>query len=78
VTASRRTKGKLERFIVRFITGAMLLPLNAWYLMLAAGIAHRDWWPQVPVIGYGDSVILTFLVSAAIGSMVAQATDRSA
>lgn len=77
MTTSRSSKGRLERFIVRFLAGAVLLPLNAWYLMLAVGIAHRDWWPQVPVIGYGDSIVLTFLVGAAFGSMVSQATDRS-
>lgn len=70
-------RGKVTRAIIRLIVAAALLPLQAWYLMLAAGITHRDWWPQVPVIGYGDAVVLTFLLSAAVGSMVSSATDRS-
>ena len=69
-------RGKFERFAVKFFTQAVLLPLQAWYVMLAVGIAHRDWWPQVPVIGYGYSVLLVTLLGAALVPMVASATDR--
>lgn len=31
----------------------------AWSLMITAGIAHRDWWPLVPVMGFGTAIALT-------------------
>jgi hypothetical protein len=36
--------------------------IGAWALMLEVGVAHRDWWPLLPPMGYG--VALTI---AAIG-----------
>lgn len=47
------------------IVGALL---NGFLLMAALGAAHRVW-PQVPAVGYLDSVLLCFGLSA-VGSMV--------
>lgn len=70
-------RGKLmRRFIIRLTVAAAMLPVHAWYVMLAVGIAHRDWWPQVPAMGYGDAVLLTVLLGTVFGSLVSQATDK--
>lgn len=37
------------------------LPLG-WFFMLAVGIAHHDWWPAIPPIGFWWAVLLVFLV----------------
>jgi hypothetical protein len=34
----------------------------AWALMLEVGVAHRDWWPALPPMGYGVALVI-----AAIG-----------
>ena len=71
-----RKSGKLEKAVVRIITGLLLLPLEALYFMLGVGIAHRNWLPQVPVIGYGNAVLLTILFDAALSLVVAQCVRR--
>jgi hypothetical protein len=33
---------------------------EAWALMLLVGIAHNNWWPAIPPMGYGTAVVLVF------------------
>jgi hypothetical protein len=48
---------------VKFILVIILLAVawlgEAWGLMLTTGIAHRDWWPFVPLMGYHVALALT-------------------
>jgi apolipoprotein N-acyltransferase len=64
----RKTWGKIALAIL-FTIGTWLL-CTLW-LMLAVGIAHRDWWPAVPVMSYHTALILGFfleLITAACTS----------
>jgi hypothetical protein len=38
--------------------------LGGWALMLAAGIAHHDWVPTLPTIGYWPAVAIAALIRA--------------
>jgi hypothetical protein len=55
---------------LRFGAGIVLLAAaglaGAWLfgalaLMLTVGIAHRDWWPLVPVMSYHVALIFSFM-----------------
>lgn len=37
--------------------------LDGWFLMLAVGIAHAYWIPQLPTIGYWWAVVIVALLS---------------
>lgn len=37
-------------------------PVLAWEFMLAVGVAHRDWWPALPLVGYPTALVITFLL----------------
>lgn len=39
--------------VVNYFVG---VAFTAWGLMLSAGAAHHNWWPQMPLMGYGDAV----------------------
>lgn len=38
------------------------VPIGAWTLMLAVGIAHNDWWPALPPIGYWTALAVYVLL----------------
>lgn len=57
------TSKKRDEFITTFITALLLLPLNAWILMLCAGGAHHSI-PAIPAFGYGTAVLLVLGVAA--------------
>lgn len=40
----------------------VILPVGAWVLMLTVGIIHHEWLPQVPTLGYGNSLLIFFMV----------------
>lgn len=48
---------------------------TAWMLMLAVGVVHAEWIPQLPTIGFGLALLLSTLamiralVTAALGEI---------
>jgi fatty acid desaturase len=58
--AHRRARKIRNRVTAVAITAGGYL-LTAWSLMITAGIAHRDWWPLVPVMGFHTAFALIFL-----------------
>lgn len=57
---ARRRRARMIRnraAAVAIVAGGYLT--TAWSLMITAGIAHRDWWPLVPVMGFGTAFALT-------------------
>jgi hypothetical protein len=60
-TAEKRGKavsGCITALIVSYL-GALF---DGWLLMLAVGIAHAVWWPDVPTIGYWWAVLMVALL----------------
>lgn len=68
---SRRRKKDTAMILAEFALSVGTLLYGAWMLMLGVGVVHHEWLPQLPTIGYGNSVLLMFLVSG-----VANATRR--
>jgi drug/metabolite transporter (DMT)-like permease len=54
--AERRGKA-MSGCITGLITSVLLTFLKGWLFMLAIGIAHHDWWPTIPPIGFWASVL---------------------
>jgi len=42
--------------------------LTAWFVMLAAGVAH-GYWPQIPAFGYFATYLLILGVTALVGAV---------
>lgn len=38
-----------------------------WMFMLAVGVAHHEWWPLVPTIGYWWAVLIVLLTRGLFG-----------
>jgi hypothetical protein len=55
-----RTKDRIAAVIwLALISGTIIIG-GAWSLMIAVGIAHRDWWHQVPAMDFATAAALTF------------------
>lgn len=50
------------RFIQSLITSALITLSHGWLFMLAVGIAHAEWVPALPPIGYGWALVLVALL----------------
>ena len=35
---------------------------HGWLFMLAVGVLHHEWWPQIPTIGYWWAVVVVLLL----------------
>ena len=46
------------------LDGALAV-VRGWALMLAVGVVHHEWWPEVPAIGYLWAALLALLLSIA-------------
>lgn len=55
--AERKPKEEFQRHASRLLGGLAVLPLLAFFLMLAIGAVH-GFVPAVPAIGYGTTVLL--------------------
>lgn len=42
---------------------------GGWMLMLAVGVAHHDWVPGLPTIGYWWAVLLVWLLQGAFSTV---------
>jgi sterol desaturase/sphingolipid hydroxylase (fatty acid hydroxylase superfamily) len=67
-------RAKRRKYALRFVTSVIVNILcafsNGWMLMLAVGIAHAEWIPQLPTIGYWWAVLIVYL----LGGVFSKAT----
>lgn len=54
--------GLLGQMIVHILVGG-------WLFMLAVGVAHHEWIPSLPTIGYWWSVLLAWLLRGALAQL---------
>lgn len=59
--AERRSE-ILKDFIASTLGNAVGALLNGWMLMLAVGIVHKHWIPQMPTVGYWWAVLVVYLL----------------
>lgn len=56
-------RGKtLARIAENLVLGFLMALLRGWLFMLAVGVAHAEWLPALPTIGYGTSVLIVALL----------------
>jgi len=58
----KKRRAWIERAITNQIFAALMSLLDGLWLMLAVGIAHAEWIPALPTIGYWWSVLLVALL----------------
>jgi hypothetical protein len=47
------------------VVSALASLLGGWMFMLAIGVAHHEWLPGLPTIGYWWAALLTWLIRSA-------------
>lgn len=52
----------LRKFLVRLILSPLIALMSGFWFMIAVGIAHSEWLPQLPTIGYWWAVLIVFLL----------------
>jgi drug/metabolite transporter (DMT)-like permease len=62
----RTRRQKLGKVVTALILAASRWLLGGLFFMLAVGIAHAEWLPQLPTIGYWWAVLICGLVGSAI------------
>jgi hypothetical protein len=55
-----RTKDRITAIFWLAAVSLTIVIGGAWSLMIAAGIAHRDWWHVIPTMGFATAAALTF------------------
>lgn len=50
--------------------------VSGWLLMLAVGVAHHEWTPDLPTIGYWWAVLLAWLLRSATLTASSMDGDR--
>lgn len=48
------------------IIAAIRASIAGWGFMLAVGVAHHEWLPNLPTIGFGPSMLIAVLLSLAL------------
>lgn len=61
-THRRKRRALLADLITAYVTGAISALVNGWFLMLTVGLAHDEWVPALPTIGYWWAVLLAYLL----------------
>jgi drug/metabolite transporter (DMT)-like permease len=62
-------RGKfMQGCVTAIVTSVLRALLGGWLLMLAIGIAHHDWLPQLPTIGYWPAVLIYAVLPSFGGS----------
>lgn len=56
----------LNKLFVALITGFLVALTSGWMFMLAVGVIHDHWLPQVPTLGYWWAVLIAWLLSSAL------------
>lgn len=68
------TRGKaMQGCITRAVAVALAYLFRGWMLMLAVGIIHAEWLPQLPTLGYWWAVVIVALLNG-VFSIVPPAT----
>jgi hypothetical protein len=74
----RNGRKKVVRAIKAVAFGLLLVVLLAgswlwasWWLMLGIGIAHLNWWPAMPTMGYGTALLIDIFIGGWVGIIVA-------
>jgi hypothetical protein len=62
--------------ITSLFVSALASMLGGWMFMLAVGVAHHEWTPGLPTIGYWWAVLLTWLIRSAALSAPSSGGDR--
>lgn len=52
----------MTEFLAHVANLAAAWLVTAWMLMLAVGVVHAEWIPQLPTIGFGLALLLSFLL----------------
>lgn len=68
---SKTTDERLERYLTAafgFIVLSVINLLNAWFVMLALGVAHHEW-PQIPAWGYWATYLVFNGIAAVAGGI---------
>lgn len=52
----------VRRVVTRLLAASMITLIGGWELMLAVGLAHAEWVPALPTIGYWWAVLLILLL----------------
>jgi Na+-driven multidrug efflux pump len=55
----------MNKALANVIGNWLMSLVNGWLLMLAVGIAHAEWVPALPTIGYWWAVLLAMLLRGA-------------
>lgn len=58
------------------VVTAVASMLGGWMFMLAVGVAHHEWLPGLPTIGYWWAVLLTWLIRSAALSAPASGGEK--
>ena len=66
---SEKLKRALRRLGKTAIEWALTALLRGWLLMLAVGVAHHDWSPRIPPMGFWTAVLLTALYPIAASTI---------
>lgn len=66
----------LAAIISSLFVGALASMLGGWMFMLAVGIAHHEWLPGLPAVGYWWAVLLTWLIRSAALTAPSSGGDR--
>lgn len=74
----RSRREALGKFVVEFVSAAVLSLLYGWEFMLAVGVIHLHWLPVMPTIGYWWAVLVVWLLRAIFtpNTSSAKAADR--
>ncbi len=64
-----RLRGAGRRLGKAVIGGVATALLRGWLLMLAVGVAHHDWSPRIPPMGFWTAVLLTALYPIAASTI---------
>jgi hypothetical protein len=69
ITIGRRTEQRNQQrkkaaggCITSILTTAVAAAWGGWMLMLAVGVAHRNWLPDLPTIGYWTAALIVLLL----------------
>lgn len=56
--STRRKVEKMTSLVFTFLGMLLGIFLSAWSFMLTIGVMHHDWWPVIPTVSYGASLLI--------------------
>jgi hypothetical protein len=71
-------RGKaIAAFFTQLLISALTFMMRGFWLMLAVGIVHHEWWPAIPTIGYWWSVLVVSLLCGVFSAIPSSKKDPS-